>query len=211
MKNLIIVGAGGCAREVLQWVKDINTISPTWNIKGFIADDKDTAFSHIRCDTPIINKIIGYIPDENDYFTCAIGSPNAKQKIVSLLKSKKAKFVNIIHPKAIISEHCIIGEGMIAYPYSVISPYSKCGDFVTLLSSSIGSCSSIGSYSTISSYCDIGNNSSVGLLCQLGSHSCIADNTSLGNNVFVAAGSIVYNNFNDNIRLWGNPATKMSF
>ena len=26
MKNLVIIGAGGCGREVLQWAKDINRI-----------------------------------------------------------------------------------------------------------------------------------------------------------------------------------------
>lgn len=39
MKNLIIIGAGGCGRELLQWVKDINKVKKLWNIKGFLDDD----------------------------------------------------------------------------------------------------------------------------------------------------------------------------
>ena len=38
MRDLIIVGAGSAARDYLQFVKDINKVSPTFNIKGFIAD-----------------------------------------------------------------------------------------------------------------------------------------------------------------------------
>lgn len=39
MKNLIIIGAGGCGRELLQWAKDINEIDKRWNIKGFLEYD----------------------------------------------------------------------------------------------------------------------------------------------------------------------------
>ena len=46
MKNLIIVAAGGCGREVLQWAKDINRIENRWNIKGFI-DDNLVGTTHI--------------------------------------------------------------------------------------------------------------------------------------------------------------------
>ena len=41
LKDLIIVGAGCMGREVLQWVKDINAVKPTWNILGFIDDTGD--------------------------------------------------------------------------------------------------------------------------------------------------------------------------
>ena len=39
MKNIIIVGASGLGREVLEWIKDINEVSPRWKIKGFIDDN----------------------------------------------------------------------------------------------------------------------------------------------------------------------------
>lgn len=32
MKNLLIVGSGGFGRELLEWIKDINEMSPTWEI-----------------------------------------------------------------------------------------------------------------------------------------------------------------------------------
>ena len=36
MKDIIIVGAGGCGREVANWIEDINKEKKTWNILGFI-------------------------------------------------------------------------------------------------------------------------------------------------------------------------------
>lgn len=39
MKHLLIIGAGGYRRELLQWVKDINVRQPTFMVRGFLDDD----------------------------------------------------------------------------------------------------------------------------------------------------------------------------
>ena len=39
LKNLVIIGAGGCGREVLQWARQINAAERRWNIKGFLEYD----------------------------------------------------------------------------------------------------------------------------------------------------------------------------
>ena len=44
MNNLIIVGAGGFGRELLQWAKDINKVEKKWIIKGFIDDTLEKAW-----------------------------------------------------------------------------------------------------------------------------------------------------------------------
>ena len=39
MVDIIIVGAGGCGREVANWIDDINKIDAAWNILGFLDDN----------------------------------------------------------------------------------------------------------------------------------------------------------------------------
>ena len=51
MKDLIIIGASGFGREVLQIVKDINKAVMTWNIRGFL-DDNLNALDDYECDYP---------------------------------------------------------------------------------------------------------------------------------------------------------------
>ncbi|MEG2020156.1 MAG: sugar O-acyltransferase [Oscillospiraceae bacterium] len=210
MKNIIIAGAGGCGREILQWILDINEVNPTWNIRGFIADDIETAFENISCDTPILDTIINYTPLEDDWFICAIGSPAGKDLVVNKLRKKGAKFASIIHPKAVIANDCEIGEGFIAYPYSVVCSGAKLGSFVTLLSSSVGSCAQIGDYSSISSYCHVLDGAYLGSHTQLSSHVIVDKNIVLGENVFAGAASVILSNAPDNSRLYGNPAAMMN-
>lgn len=40
MKNLYIIGAGGCGREIAWLVERINNVEATWNLKGFIDDNE---------------------------------------------------------------------------------------------------------------------------------------------------------------------------
>lgn len=77
MQNLIIVGAGGLGRELLQWVKDINAQSPRWHIGGFLADDPK-ALEGIACSHGVLGGVWDWQPGGNEVFTCAIGDPNDK-------------------------------------------------------------------------------------------------------------------------------------
>ena len=38
MNDIAIFGVGGFGREVLALIKDINKVTPTWNIVGFFDD-----------------------------------------------------------------------------------------------------------------------------------------------------------------------------
>ena len=57
MKNLYIVGASGCGREVLNIIKDIHAIRGVqWNIVGFLDDDLQ-ALDSIDCDYQVVGTI----------------------------------------------------------------------------------------------------------------------------------------------------------
>ena len=82
MKNLYIVGASGCGREVLNIIKDIHAIRGVqWNIVGFLDDDLQ-ALDSIDCDYQVVGTIKDYLPQANDVLALGIASPQIKEKIV---------------------------------------------------------------------------------------------------------------------------------
>ena len=210
MKELILVGAGGFGRELLQWVKDINKVREKWLIKGFI-DDNLSALDEMNCDYTIIGSIKDWAPKEEEVFACAIANPSIKEQVVTLLRSRGAKFDSVIHPSAVIGEFNKIVEGLIAYPNSVVSTHAKVGEFVTLLSSAIGHDAVVGDYSTISSYCDITGGVQLGKKVFLGSHVTIIPGRKIGDDAYVGAGSVVIKNVRSNTKVIGNPAKILLF
>lgn len=84
MKDLIIVGAGGFGRELLQWCKEINAVEPKWNIKGFI-DDNQAALDGYECDCGVIGTISDWAPDENEEYELTMDSSYANGDWDSLM------------------------------------------------------------------------------------------------------------------------------
>ena len=103
MKNIVIIGAGGFGREVLQWIKDINKVKPTWNIVGFLDDDLK-ALEGFVCDYKVVGTIQDWQPKESERFVMAVANPKTKQVIAENMKAKGAIFTSLIHPTAHISD-----------------------------------------------------------------------------------------------------------
>lgn len=204
MKKIIIVGAGGFGREAYYLIKEINKQSPTWEIKGFI-DDYVKSLEDKHITTPIISTIAEYIPAEDDWFVLGIASPRGKEKVVSLLKSKGARFATLIHPTAAINETVEIGEGCVITNGS-IGDCSKIGSFVHIAASMIGQDVEIGDYTTTTAYVNIPD-ARIGKRCFIGSHSVILNN--LGDDVEVVAGSVVFHKVKNNTMVMGYPAKRV--
>lgn len=210
MKDIIIVGAAGFGREVLQWIKDVNKVSPTWNIRGFL-DDNLNALDGYECDYPVIGTVRDWMPGENEVFALAIAFPGVKEKVVSVLKSKGAEFATVIHPTSIVGEFCHLGEGIIITPRCKISPNVTVEDFVTILGCGVGHDACIGAYSTLSGYCAICGHVSIGKRVFVGTSAAVAPSKKIEDDVFIAMGSMVISNVKTGRKVMGNPARKIDF
>jgi len=208
LKKIYILGAGGFGRELLWWIKDINTIKPTWKIGGFL-DDNLHALDGIQCDVPVAGSIKDWQPKENEVFALAFGSPVLKRKIVAEMKAKGGKFATIIHPTAMVSEFAHYGEGLIMFPNSKLSVNSTVGNFVSILSTPIGHETTIGDYSVISGNCNIIRNVIIGKDVFLAAGVSIAQDVHVGDGAYLGLGCVVLKDVKAGAKMFGNPARAM--
>lgn len=194
MKNLIIIGAGGVAKEVSLIVQQINYLEPTWNLIGFIDDN-------IKMFGEIINgySVIGGLETLNSYegncdVIVAVADYKIKKYIVERLNNKFS-FATIIHPRVWIHEYMTVGEGSIIYEGAIITSNVKIGKHV-LISPKCG----IGHDSIIKDYVSLLWNVNIsgtdvieeGVL--IGSGATIIQNKIVGQGSKIGAGSVVINN-----------------
>jgi sugar O-acyltransferase (sialic acid O-acetyltransferase NeuD family) len=206
MKNLIIIGAGGAGRETLDIALELSNIK-SFKVLGFLDDFHKTG--SLINDYPILGKISDWEPKKKEVFVCAIGDIEKRKAIIKLFENKNAKFINLIHPTAIISIYAKIGTGNIIFPYVWISANTIIGDYVFINSRvSIGHDAQIGNFCVISSFCDVTGYVVLEDSVFLGSHVSIAPKIKICQYSFIAIGSIVLKNTSKGSRVIGYPAKK---
>ena len=203
------MGAGGFGREILFFLE--SSLDQEKNlILGFL-DDNLKALEPYACKYPILDTIQAHIPKENIVYVMAIGKPETKLQIATILKKKKAQFMTFIHPSAIIANTTILGEGCIVGANTVIQCDSKIGDFVAVNSNStIGHDVTIGDGCSINGHCDITGNCIIGKGVLFGSRSGTIPYVKIGDFCTIGAGSVVLKTISSsNTIIFGNPAKKI--
>lgn len=205
MKKLFIIGAGGFGRELLQWIKDINEVKPTWDIQGFIDDDMN-ALEGVECDFSIVGSLSECQPKREEYYALAIANPAAKVKIVNEMGKRNMKFASIIHPTAILTQYSHYGEGLIMFPCAKLSVNSTVGNHVTIMSSGVGHDVKVGDYCTLCGNVTVIRNVVIGDRTYIASNVALNAGVHVGNDCYIGMGSIVLKDVPDNHKTFCNPA-----
>lgn len=213
MKELVIVGTGGFAREVFWHAQNSLGFNEEFKFKCFI--EGNVPISEERnCVLPGLFKgtVYDYIPEQDDIFVMAITDVNAKELVASIVKSKGGKFTNLIHKTALVSEYAKLGEGVVLCPFTTVSCNAVIGDFVMLnVYSDLGHDAVVGDYSSIMSHVDITGYVKVGTHTFWGSGSRALPHVKIGSNTIIGAGSVVINRVKDNQKVFGVPAKVFKF
>ena len=210
MKDLYLVGAGGCGREVLNMIQDMHAqYRPRWNIKGFL-DDTDDPLKGKECDYGVVGTISDYMPAPNDVLLMCIASPQAKQKLVPMLKERGAIFDSFVSPYIYQGRHNHIGEGAIIYSGFSMSVNVNIGNFVTMLNASLGHDVTVGDFCTVSGNCGLMGHVELGKGVFLGDSVRVAPHIKIGDNACAHIGSIVVRDVKAGATVFGNPAREIS-
>jgi sugar O-acyltransferase (sialic acid O-acetyltransferase NeuD family) len=131
MQDIVIVGVGGLGREIAEWVEDINEVTPTFRVLGFLDDD---ASKHglKRHDLPVLGSLDWLTERSRTVATViGLGNPAPKRRVVERLRAHSAGFPSIVHPNAVVGRYVALGEGCIVCPGVILTTDIRVGHFVT--------------------------------------------------------------------------------
>ena len=211
MKNLIIIGVGGFAREVYWHAQKSAGCGVEWQIKGFLDGDvKLSAEAYELLPAEVLGDIDTYEICADDVFACAIGSPKVRRSLIEKISARGGEFINIISELAEIVPTAQIGRGVIISPSVGISERARLGDFVALNAQTIiGHDAQIGDFSCVMPHVAVSGGCKIGSEVFVGSGAVILPKAKVGDGATIGAGSIVLKKVRAGVTVFGNPAIEI--
>lgn len=205
MKRLIIIGAGGMGRTLYDIARESIGFGEEFTIGGFI-DENLSALDNFENYPPVLGKISQYKPDNDDVFTCSIGS-DARRECVETLLLRNAVFINLIHKSARICTNVDMGNGNIIGPFTTLGSDCKIGNFNLIQSYTvIGHDAKIGNYNRIDTHVTCVGGITIGNCSTVHSSAVINHNVKVGDRAKIGACSFVIRNVKDDTTVFGVPA-----
>jgi len=206
MKRLLIIGARGFGREIVNLARQCPGNGTEFEVAGYL-DDQQDALSGYPGYPPIIASVESYAIRADDIFVCALGSTKHKQMYVEMIRSRGGCFQTLVHPTAIVSSNAALGEGCIVGAYALISCDVSISEYVTIQSfSAIGHDAKIGAYCHLNAYAFMGGFAELEAGVTLHTGAKVLPHKRIGANATVGAGSVVLRNVRPGTTVFGIPA-----
>jgi sugar O-acyltransferase (sialic acid O-acetyltransferase NeuD family) len=189
MQDIVIFGSGGMAREVAFLIDEINSVSPQWNILGFVEIDRERVGQQagkyrVYCtEEELLDKTVAA--------AIGIGTPAVIQKIST--RFSKIEFPNLIHPSVIRDEPRVaLGRGNILCARNIFTTDITIGSFnIFNLNGTYAHDVRIADCCVLNSGVRISGGVEIGSRCLVGAGATILQYLKIGDEVTVGAGSVV--------------------
>ena len=214
MKNLYIIGAGGCGRDIAWLVERVNEQKTTggkqkeWELVGFIDNNPELKGKIIDGYEIIGDYEYLYGVSKDSWIVCGVANPYDRELTIKKLKNKGFfNFPVLIDPSAVISERSSIGEGTVVFANSFVSLDSFIKNHVLVgVGSTIGHDAIVEDYVSIYPGVHVSGNVHIKGSSELGSGSAIVQGITVGEQTTIGMCSSVIQNVPDCCTVIGNPA-----
>ena len=206
MNSIIIVGAGGHARVVIDAVR-LNKL----DIHGIIDINYSEKSERIN-GYPLVGGFdyLDHINPKNYDIVIAIGDNDKRDKYFSKVVKLGFNLPNIAHPTSILSKYVTIGKGVFINSGVIINSMARIGDNTIINTGAIieheviiGKNCHICPGVKLTGRVHIGRNTFIGI------GTSVIDHIMINENVTIGAGSVIINNIDKNLTVAGSPAKKI--
>lgn len=207
MKDIVIIGAGGFAREVAWLIEDINSKNNLWNLIGYIDENLNNKGKLLNGYEVLGDFTDLKVKDKEIYYICAVGNTLTRKELSIKSEIIGLKPAILIHPSAMISKHVEIGEGTIICCSNIITVNVQIGKHVIVnLDCTIGHDVIIEDFVTILPSVNVSGAVMLEEGCNIGTGAAIVQCIRIGKSSIIGAGATVVKDIPDNCTAVGVPA-----
>lgn len=207
-RPLVIVGAGGLARETAEAVHAINDVHPTWELLGFV-DDSARLHGEIVDGLPVLGSI-ELVRDHPALLVVCTASPKnngSRRAIVERLALPRERYVTLVHPTASVARSAAVGAGSVLLAFVVVTGPARIGNHVAMMPQVVVTHDdTIGDYVTVAAGVRLGGGVVIEDGAYLGSGCSVRENLTVGAGALIGMGAVVTNGVPAGQTWFGVPA-----
>lgn len=207
---IVIFGAGGFGREILQVLLDINRScidSPPWKPLGFIVDEQYVEDRTVN-GLPILGGPDWLTENTNVSVVLAIGSPVARKRTAKrLVEVHPSRYATLIHPKAWVGDYVSVGYGSVVCAGALITTNISIGAHVQInIGCTIGHDAVLDDFVTLNPSVNVSGNVQLGEGVEVGTRSVLIPYANVGEWSVLGAGTVATKALPPNVTAVGAPA-----
>lgn len=203
MRELVIVGAGGFARETAAAALDTGR-----QVLGFV-DDDPALHGTTRSGLPILGPVDRVLTMDAAVVVC-VGNPRnftARRRIVERLGLPAARWATITHPSAVVGAGSTVGPGSVLLAGAVLTADVTVGSHVAVMPQAVLTHDDeIHDYVTIASGVRLGGGAILSTGAYVGAGALVREGVTVGDWSLIGMGSVVLRDVPPSEVWAGNPA-----
>lgn len=210
MRRVVILGAGGFAREVLDVFEAANGAAPepVWDVLGYLVEAGFGEAGETILDRPVLGSL-DWLTDHCDEVEVigGVGAPELRQRLVAEARRRGARFCTVVHPRAVLTRWVTVGEGVVITAGCILTNQIRIGDHAHLnLDCTVGHDAVIGDFATLSPGVHVSGRVQVGTGAFVGTGANVIERVRIGSWSVVGAGAVVTQDVPENATAVGVPA-----
>lgn len=207
MSRILILGAAGTGRDIVDWLPELHAAGRAFKIAGFLDDDPAKQGTTVA-GLPVLGTLGDLSRFGDVTLVDALGSPRSwRERAGRLAGIRDDRFVTLIHPLARISSDASIGAGSLIYPFTFVGPGVTLGRHVTVLSHcSLNHDARVGDFSILASHVALGGGVGIGAECYVGMRAAVRERIQVGSGAMIGMGAVVTAEVAANTTVTGVPA-----
>jgi sugar O-acyltransferase (sialic acid O-acetyltransferase NeuD family) len=205
--TLVIVGAGGFGREVLDVVEAMNAVGADIEFIGYV-DDADTAVPLLaRRGAPYLGPVDELVGRVDAGFVIGIGAGEVRRRLDAILTNAGRHPLILIHPMATVGGDCRIGGGCVLAAGARVTTNITLGRHTQLhVNSTIGHDSVLDDFVSVYPGATVSGSVHLGDGVTIGTGANVLPGVSIGAGAFVGAGAVVTTDVEPGVTVVGAPA-----
>lgn len=205
MSEIVIVGGGGFALEVITYLLD-GSASEQIRIRG-VVDDRTPRLTDFPVPLEHLGGLAEFQPAADDLLIIAVGDAVARWSIAERFRQRNARFHTLVHPTAYVAPSATVGTGAIICPLAFVGPLAKVGAHAVLnVQSSLGHDADLGMASVLSPGTKVNGGARMAEACFLGTLATVSPGARIGAYSKVAAGTVFAGEAEEGSMIAGSPA-----